>query len=281
MIIALLGLIGLVFGSFVNAAVWRLHEQAVLKEGKKAKGKSQKLAAKDLSILHGRSMCPSCHHELGAKDLVPVFSWLYLRGKCRYCRKPISWQYPVVELVTAGLFMLSYISWPEVLHGVGLFQFAVWLVFVVAFMVLAVYDLRWYLLPDKIVYPLQALALVQVVVVAVWLRDTSLLWQPLLAAAIFFAFFWLLFQLSGGKWIGGGDVKLAVALGLLAATPLHVFLVIFFSSVIGTLVSIPLLSKGKSGLKAQIPYGPHLLAATIIVVLYGENVINWYQNLLV
>src|SRR5690348_8244818 len=115
MIVLLLGALGLGLGSFVNALVWRLHEQELAEEEpkhKRAKGKARQLSAKELSIVSGRSMCPDCHHELAPQDLIPVLSWLWLRGKCRYCSKPISWQYPLVELVTAALFIVSYLSWP-------------------------------------------------------------------------------------------------------------------------------------------------------------------------
>jgi len=278
MIIVAIGVLGLLLGSFVNALVWRLHETQELA------GKTSKAAHKrrrDLSIAKGRSMCPNCGHELAGRDLVPVLSWVSLRGKCRYCRKPISWQYPLVELATAGLFVLSYANWPLAFNGVGIFQLVCWLVFVVAFMALAVYDLRWFLLPDRIVVPLMVLALAQVAVTAVWLHSFSALWQPAVGALIIFGLFWTLFQVSDGKWIGGGDVKLAIVLGLLAGTPVKAFLVIFVASLLGTLVSIPLLARGKAGLKLQIPFGPYLLAATIIVVLYGQHFINWYQNVLV
>src|SRR3954465_436221 len=105
MIIAVLVVLGLCLGSFVNALVWRLHEQE--------EGGSKKAAAKKLSIIKGRSMCPHCKHALKPIDLIPVISWLSLRGKCRYCSKPISIQYPIVELSTALLFVVSYIWWPE------------------------------------------------------------------------------------------------------------------------------------------------------------------------
>src|SRR3989344_6490262 len=130
MIVAILIVLGLAFGSFVNALVWRLHEQeerAKSKEQRRKKGKAKNtaklsshtsvLSSKDLSILKGRSMCPSCKHGLAAKDLVPVLSWLTLRGKCRYCHKPISIQYPLVELITATLFVISYLLWPDVAHA--------------------------------------------------------------------------------------------------------------------------------------------------------------------
>jgi prepilin signal peptidase PulO-like enzyme (type II secretory pathway) len=296
MIIVVFGLLGVIFGSFANACVWRLHELSVIpatetnsgqapagiQKNKKQKTKNQKqLTADDLSILKGRSMCPNCHHELAAKDLVPLGSWLSLRGKCRYCHAPISAQYPLVELATGLLFAVSYAAWPLALHGVGQFTFVAWLLFIVFFVILAVYDLRWFLLPDKLVWPLVGLALAQVGVVAVWVHTFSALWQPLAAAAIIFSLFWVLFQVSDGNWIGGGDVKLVLALGLLAGTPLRAFLVIFLASLLGTLVSIPLLARGKAGLKLHIPFGPYLLAATILVVLYGTHITNWYQNLIV
>lgn len=277
MIIVLLGLVGIIFGSFVNALVWRLHEQEEL-AGKKGTAAAERRRA--LSISRGRSMCPHCGHELAAKDLVPVLSWISLRGKCRYCRQPISWQYPLVELVTGALFAVSYAAWPLGLQKVGLFELVLWLVFVVGFVALAVYDLRWFLLPDKIVLPLTLLAALQTVVVALWLGNWTLLWQPLVAAGIIFGLFWLLYQASKGAWIGGGDVKLGIVLGLLVGTPLRAFLVIFFASLLGTLVSIPLLAQGKKGLKVHIPFGPYLLAATVLIVLYGTHIVAWYENLL-
>lgn len=278
MIIAGLALLGIVLGSFVNALVWRLHEQVAL-DGKK--GKAANKRRQELSIAKGRSMCPHCGHTLTTKDLVPVLSWLWLRGHCRYCKGLISWQYPLVELLTGILFALSYISWPHVLHGAWLFSFVVWLLALVFFVALAVYDLRWFLLPDRLVVPLTVLAAVHTVVLAVWLQSFSALWQPAVGGLIIFGLFWGLYQVSKGAWIGGGDVKVGFALGLLVGTPLRAFLVIFFASLIGTIVSIPLLARGKSGLKMRIPFGPYLLAATIIVGLYGGHIVSWYEQLLV
>ena len=136
MIIAILAVVGLILGSFVNALVWRMHE--------------------GLSVAHGRSMCPHCKHTLAARDLVPVFSWLMLRGKCRYCKKPISPQYPLVELATSGLFVASYIWWPSVFTGSQEAIFVLWLAILVGLVALAVYDIKWFLLPNKLIYPLSA-----------------------------------------------------------------------------------------------------------------------------
>lgn len=277
MITLALAILGLTLGSFVNAFVWRLHEQEMLR-AKKKPAKDAEARLKRLSILQGRSMCPYCGHELATRDLVPVLSWLSLRGRCRYCKKPISWQYPVVELLTGLLFVLSYIWWPLSFHGAGLVQFVFWLFFVVMFMALAVYDLRWYILPNKVVYPLIWVAIAEVVVVALQGKDWHIALNAALGVLIIAGLFYVLFQVSNGAWIGGGDVKLAVVLGLLAATPAKALLVIFFASLIGTVVSVPLALRAKKGLQMKVPFGPFLLAATYIVVLFGTSLIDWYTS---
>jgi prepilin signal peptidase PulO-like enzyme (type II secretory pathway) len=277
MIAVTLGLLGLIFGSFVNAFVWRLHEQEELREKKRKPSKAQ--LAK-YSILQGRSMCPECRHELAAKDLIPVFSWLWLRGKCRYCGKPISWQYPAVELATSVLFAVSYLAWPVPFHGIGVQEFVVWLGFLTMFMALTVYDLRWYLLPDRIVYPLMVVAAAETVILALYGHDLSVLVNAALGALIISGIFYTLFQLSAGTWIGGGDVKLAVVLGLWAGTPLKALLLMFLSSVIGTVFALPLLMRGKQALKLKVPYGPFLIAATVVVVLWGQQLVDWYTRTL-
>jgi len=277
MIIAWLAVLGVVFGSFVNALVWRLHEQAALKS---KKGKAVAKRRQELSITKGHSMCPNCGHTLAAKDLVPVLSWLWLRGKCRYCGVKIP-DSPLTELATGLLFVVSYVSWPQTLAGAELAKFVFWLAIVVGFVALMAYDLRWFLLPDRLVFLLTGLVVVQILTVAIWRQNVEELWMPILGAVVIFGLFWGLFQISRGAWIGGGDVKLAVALGLLAGTPFRALTVIFFASLIGTLVSVPQLLKGRNGLTQRIPFGPPLILATIVVVLYGAPIADWYQHLIV
>lgn len=274
MIIVALFVLGLVFGSFVNALVWRLHEQEKVE-------KRSKKRVQELSIARGRSMCPHCRHTLAARDLVPVFSWLWLRGRCRYCHKAISAQYPLVELATAALFSGLYLLWPNELAGSQRVLLGFWLVYAVFFMALALYDLKWFLLPNKLVVPLTVLAVLQVLVMSAIGPDRwELLWQPLVGGVLAYGIFWGLYQFSDGQWIGGGDVKLVFALGLIAGTPLHALLVIFFASLLGTAVSLPLLWQGKQGLKRHIPFGPHLLAGCLLVGLFAERIVEWYQRTL-
>ncbi|HLC91519.1 MAG TPA: prepilin peptidase [Candidatus Saccharimonadales bacterium] len=305
MIVAILIVLGLAFGSFVNALVWRLHEQeerAKSKEQRRKKGKAKNtaklsshtsvLSSKDLSILKGRSMCPSCKHGLAAKDLVPVLSWLTLRGKCRYCHKPISIQYPLVELITATLFVISYLLWPDVAHAtlaacfaIGrtpdaqtLTFFGIWLVYMVGFVVLAVYDLKWYLLPNKIVYSLIGVAAIQsFLTVFVFGGGIANAKQIALSFIVGGGLFYLLYQISNGKWIGGGDVKLGMLLGIVLADPQLALFMIFVASLLGSLVTLPLIAVHKLTKTTHIPFGPFLIAGAIVARLFGVAIIAWYR----
>ena len=125
-------ILGLLIGSAINAIVWRLYVGR--------------------SWAHGRSMCPDCEHKLAGKDLIPVLSWLWLRGRCRYCQKRIHWQYPLVEAITAVLFTWSAVVLAPVTVA-GVVLLGVWLSLLTLLVILAVYDTRWLILPDKILFP--------------------------------------------------------------------------------------------------------------------------------
>jgi prepilin signal peptidase PulO-like enzyme (type II secretory pathway) len=267
---------GLCLGSFVNAAVWRIHEQSIESEKKRP---SKKYLLR-LSILRGRSMCSNCHHVLAPKDLVPVLSWLYLKGKCRYCASPIP-DTPFAEIATAALFVASYLYWPNALHGVQIVILLLWLVILVGLMILVLYDLRWLLLPNRVVYPLFVIAIIETVCqISTSTRVTGALINVALALLIGGGLFYVLFQVSGGKWIGGGDVKLGWLLGLLVGTPARSVLFIFIAAISGSLVSVPLLVSGKLRRSSVIPFGPFLILGAIIVQLFGVPILNWYEHLL-
>ncbi len=221
-----------------------------------------------------------CKHVLAWHDLLPVISWLSLRGKCRYCHKPISWQYPIVELATAFLFVFSYLYWPTILHSpFSILQFCMWLVFLVGFMALIMYDLRWMLLPDRIVKPLQVLAVVFVMVAAIISKNPWQIIQGALIGVVCSAgLFYGLYQLSNGKWIGGGDIKLAVILGMLLGGPANTLLMIFVASAMGSVMSIPFILLKRVNQNTRIPFGPFLIIATVIVYLFGADLLYWYEN---
>lgn len=274
MIYALLIVVGLCLGSFVNAVVWRVHEQ----EREVGKKKPDKKYLRQLSIKHGRSMCPNCHHVLAARDLIPVVSWLLLGGKCRYCRKPIP-DSPLVEVGLSLLFVASYIWWPEPVQGVQVTVFLLWLVLLVGLAALTVYDLRWLLLPNRIMYPLMVVAGLEAAAsVAAADKPIIALLNLIGAVAIGGGIFYLLFQISKGKWIGGGDVRLGWLLGLVVGTPARSVLFIFVASLIGSLVSIPMMARGQLQRSSIIPFGPFLILGAIIVQLFGGDIAIWYQH---
>lgn len=271
MLIAILTVFGLAFGSFVNALVWRLHQQSLSKKKRIA-------SDAELSISRGRSMCPHCKHMLAWYDLLPVISWLSLGGRCRYCKESIGWQYPLVELLTAVLFVVSYIFWPYQLSTINYqILFIAWLVALVGFVALIVYDLRWMLLPNKIVFPLTGLGVFSVLLRAM---DSDKPWQVIALSLgglmVAGGIFYIIFQVSNGSWIGGGDVKLGFALGLFLGSPVLALLMLFFASLLGLAVAIPGIITKKSKLSSKLPFGPFLISATIIVMLFGNRILDWY-----
>ncbi len=260
MIIAVLVILGLALGSFVNAFVWRLHEKK--------------------KWVNDRSECTNCHHKLAAIDLVPVLSWLLLRGRCRYCQSKISVQYPIVELGLTLLFMMSYFFWPNIITGWQISIFAIWLLISTGLVALAVYDLRYMLLPTKLIYVLLALSIVSSSITLALANDpattlVNLLFSTLIGGGMFY----VLYMVSRGKWIGGGDVRLGFLLGLLAATASRSFLLIFIAALIGTVVSLGLISIKQLNRKSLIPFGPFLIAALFIIQFWGQHILNWYSNL--
>lgn len=263
--------IGLICGSFVTALVWRVHTSTTLKPKKPTEGPN-------LSIVNGRSLCPNCKHLLKPVDLVPVFSWLFLKGKCRYCHKKISASYPLTELATGLLFILSLLFWPHSLHGVFLFEFISWLVILTVLIALLIYDFRWMILPNVIVFTLTIIAVIRLLIIVLFTNQLSLVLSAFWGILIIFGLFYILFQISNGKWIGGGDVKLGIPLGIIVGGPLSSMLLLFIASLLGTVYAIPIMARGKLTKSRVIPFGPFLIAATIIVVLFGANIISWYKR---
>jgi len=218
--------------------------------------------------LAGRSFCPKCDHQLSWLDLVPVFSFCFLGGKCRYCNKKISWQYPAVELATAIIFLL-------ILNKFSIWQFfslAFWFYIVSVLIVIFVYDLKHYLIPDKVLFPAIGIAVAYLLVF-----DFTNFWNGVWGAAIGCGFFLLIFLVSQGKWMGFGDVKLAILLGLLlgiSKTLVALFLAFCFGAIIG-IITIAL---HKKDLKSEIPFGPFLIFGTFVALFWGDKIINWYLS---
>lgn len=254
-----LGILGLCMGSFANAAVWRLKVK------------------KD--IIKDRSECVHCKHKLSPADLVPVFSWLALKGKCRYCKKPISAQYPLVELAVGAYFVVSYLFWPTPLTEWQQWaQFGLWLIYGVMLAVLFVYDLRWFLLPDRIVKPLIALGAVSAALRLAGtpgLTITGAIVDIALSLGVIGGLYGALYAVSKGKWVGFGDVKLGLFMGLVLGWQAGL-VCLFVANLIGCFVLLPGLLTKKLSRTSKVPFGPFLIAGFIFAGLWGVQLWNWY-----
>ena len=219
-------ILGLIVGSFLNAIIFRLEKKE--------------------SALKGRSYCPHCKHSLSWQDLIPVLSFVLLKGQCRYCAKRISIQYPLVELATAVIFIF-----------IGLNFYL--LVIASLLIILFVYDLRYYILPDKILFPAIIIVILFRIFEFVKFENWSLnienlepLINPLSVAILASAFFFALYYVSRGRAMGFGDVKLALFMGFFLGWP-NILVALFVAFVVGAIIGIGLIALQKKGLKSEIP----------------------------
>ncbi|MEA3292911.1 MAG: prepilin peptidase [Patescibacteria group bacterium] len=261
-------LFGLIMGSFLNAIIYRLRSKE--------------------NILLERSHCPYCGHKLNWNDLIPIISFFLLKGKCRYCKKPISWQYPLVEIATGLTFLLVFnfftrldIFLPDG-AGISVFNFQTTLIFSFLFLIscsliiIFVYDLKYYLIPDEIIYPSIIFVFLYQIIFNFHLLNISYLILSGLGAAMFFL---IIFLISRGKWMGFGDVKLAFFMGVLLGFP-KILIALFMAFFLGAIIGIGLIMLSKKTLKSEVPFGPFLITGTFIALFWGEYIFNWYFNLI-
>lgn len=252
-------LIGLCFGSFALATAWRL------KKKKRFTGKE-------------RSVCEHCGHVLSVYDLIPLVSWLSLRGRCRYCHKKLSKLLPLAELLGGVSLAASYLYWPERFHGVlPALSFAIWCIGLILLLILFLYDLQWFILPNKVIHPLWGVGAASLLVRFLQTPTLHTAVMAALALVVGGGVFWTLYELSKGKWIGFGDVRLGIAIGLFVGSPLLAALVIFTASVLGVVVALPGLIRKSRNMQSKIPFGPLLIAALVLVRLLGQKTIDWYS----
>jgi len=232
-------LFGLAGGSFLNVVICRL--------------KTKK------TIFFGHSYCPKCRAVLKWYDLIPVLSFLAQRAKCRYCRKKISWQYPLVEIATGLLFVLIFNQfYPDYINLVY------YLIISSLLLVIFVYDLKHYIIPDKIVFPGIIVSLIYLIYLEASLPN---IWGGVLTGLGAGGFFLALVLVSKGKWMGLGDVKLAFFMGLILGWP-NILTALFLAFSSGAIVGLILIALKKKGLKSEIPFGPFLAGSTLITMLY-------------
>ncbi len=241
-------LYGVIIGSFLNVCILRIP----LNE----------------TIVTTPSHCMSCGHKLAWYDLFPLFSYLFLGGKCRYCKAKISWQYPLVEFLNGVLYLLTFL-----VLGVGnsitqtVYTFIV-CIFLSTMLVLSGIDIMHQIVPDKINLFIFVLGVI----------TTAIDYQHWPTHVIgFFAVSVPLFILLLFGGMGGGDVKLYAAAGLLIGWKLAL-LSIILASVFGAIASVIMLitGKAKDGGKTRIPFVPFIALSMLVVIFWGSDIINWY-----
>lgn len=237
------GFLGLLIGSFLNLCIDRL--------------------PKGESILWPRSHCEACGQELGARELVPVLSYLFLRGRCRHCGMAIPARLPLVEGSTGLMFFLLW-----QIYGPGR-ELMLASLYGAILIVISGIDLEHQLIPNRLVYPASLVALAMAFV-----RPGEAAWKALGGGAVGLGLLWLIALLFRGG-MGMGDVKLAGLVGLILGVP-AVLLALLMAFTLGGATGGALLLAGRKGRRDPLPFGPFLAAAALATMLYGEALVSWY-----
>lgn len=241
-------LLGLCVGSFLNVCILRL--------------------PRDQSLLRPRSTCPNCQQPIAWRDNIPLFSWLYLRGKCRWCHKPISKQYPLIEALVGALFGVSLLVYGVSLHAVSAALFGTLLLGI------AITDARHYIIPDEFTWG----GLVIGLLLSLGGGVPGFL-QALLGAVVGFVLVWLVGLV--GSWVfkeeamGGGDVKMMAMVGSFVGWQ-GVLLTVFAGAALGSLIFVPLSLKKKR----LVPFGVFLAVGAAVTFVFGAAIITWYGHFL-
>lgn len=275
MFVVIVFVLGLIVGSFLNVVIlrlpvmldrrWRAQAHEILNPEKTTNAEER------FDLAHPASHCPRCHHQIRARENIPVISFLFLRGKCAECHVPISWRYPIVELATG--ILSAVIAWRygySWITGVGL-------LFTWSLIALTVIDYDTQLLPDDITLPLLWLGL---------LINTANLLTPLssavIGAAAGYGSLWFVYHafklLTGKEGMGFGDFKLLGALGAWLGWQ-QLPLIILASSFIGAIVGITIIVLFGRDRRLPIPFGPFLAAAGWVAFMWGDSITRYYLQL--
>jgi prepilin signal peptidase PulO-like enzyme (type II secretory pathway) len=235
------------------------------------------------SIINDHSQCLSCSYQLRWYDLIPLFSWLSLKGKCRKCHKQIGFFEPIMELGVAVFFVVSYVFWPYPLdNGLEIARLIIWLVAGVGLSILFVYDKKWFILPNPVSYTLIGIGIVNSFLIISADQDkVSVLLSIVGSALIMSGLYFVLYVISRGKWIGFGDIKLGLGLALLLADWRLAFIALFAANLIGCIIVLPAMIMGKLKRDSHVPFGPMLIAGTVVALFAGNYLVNLYFSFVV
>lgn len=238
---------GAIMGSFASAIVNRLNQ-------------------KDSSFWTGRSRCSQCHKQLSWIDLIPILSYLIRKGRCRQCKKAFGAHYLAYELVLGLLFILPILNsnWSPAIVAASYF-------FIFVGFLIAIYDLKYQLIPD-------IFSVLWIIGGAVLGTVGGISWQLQLTGALavggFFGIQWLI---SNGRWIGSGDILLGIGMGLAFGWQLGL-VALLLSYIFGSFVAIALLANKRANRKSSIAFGPFLMVGSLITLFLGEQILNWYLS---
>ena len=298
----ILFIFGLAIGSFLNVVALRYRPTFKLLDFKTLK-----------LYLGGRSKCPACHKTLVWYELIPIFSFLIQKKKCRHCGHLISLQYPLVEIISGLIFVfvplvLTYDLRPTTYDFLPLLVVGCWLLVFLLFLLLSIIDFRQYIIPDSINLSLAVLGIILIISqlsgVSGQMSDINGQWSflgyyanlfdfwPLsmvngqwsmvinhiFAAFIAVLFFGAIISLTKGKAMGLGDLKLVGALGLIFGWP-DILMVLFLAFIIGAVFSVVLLIRKKKKIKEAVPFGPFLVVAASLTFFSGYQIIDGYFKL--
>ena len=260
LLIILSAILGLVVGSFLNVCIDRLPQNK--------------------SIVFPPSHCEACQHKLSAKDLIPVFSYLRLRGRCRYCQASVPRRLFWVELATALIFAFLFLRYVIFSPEPGIVAFVILAFYACLFIVISVIDLEHGLILNKVVYPGMVVALLLALYPWPWLNESMgmRVANAAIGGAIGFVIFLLIALVSRGG-MGWGDVKLAALIGLATSFPL-VFVAVIIAAIVGGIVAVALVIAKRRKRRETIPFGPFLALAAMITLLWGSNILTWYLGLM-
>ncbi len=236
-------ILGTVIGSFINVCIYRI--------------------PRGESIAYPYSRCPQCGYRLAARDLIPILSFLYLRGKCRRCNAKISMRYPLVEFLTGAMFFLAFVK-----LGFSL-DFLSAVTLISGLIISAFTDLEYQIIPDKIVLTTAVIGLLLNILIHGKDVLNYLMGSVLGGGTIF-----LIAALSQGG-MGGGDIKLFAAVGLFLGMRLTL-LSLLLSFILGATAGIILIVLKLKGIKDAIPFGPFIALGSIASLFAGDKIISWY-----
>jgi len=239
--------IGAIFGSFLNVVATRV--------------------ATEREFLFSRSSCSSCGNILKPFQMIPIFSFLFLRGRCGFCKSEISKNHFLAEVGTGAVFTLSYF--------LNLDFSGILIYFVVScfFIILFICDATEYMIPDKIAIP----AIVCVGLIR--FLETKDILNIVIAGVAGAVWFLVQFFISNGRWVGGGDIRIGVLMGVLTGFPM-VFLALFLSYIFGAVIALYLMIFEGKNLKSKLPFATILLPCAFITWLWGDFIWSWYFNLI-